>query len=119
MQNKEVLWVGSSKKDLTDLPDGIRGSMGFGLFEAQQGLMPKKGKVLKGFGNAGVIEIIAEDSNGTYRTVYTINIGNFIFVLHVFQKKSKTGIKTPKKEIDLIINRIHQAKELYKERVKK
>lgn len=119
MKQKEIVWVGSSKKDLIDLPEGVHGAMGYGLYEAQLGRMPNNGKILKGFGNAGVIEIIALDADGTYRTVYTINMANFIFVLHVFQKKSKEGIKTPKKDIDLVNSRLKQAKELYKERTKK
>lgn len=119
MKTKEIVWVGSSKKDLKQFSDDVQDEMGFGLYEAQLGRMPKEGKPLKGFGGAGVIEIIALDDAGTYRTVYTVNMPEIIFVLHVFQKKSKEGIKTPKKDMDLVESRLKQAKELYKERAKK
>lgn len=119
MTIKEIIWIGSSKKDLKQFSDEIQDHMGFGLYEAQLGRMPRDGKILKGFGGAGVIEIIALDSGGTYRTVYTVNMPEIVFVLHVFQKKSKEGIKTPKKDMDLVETRLKQAKELYKERTKK
>ncbi len=73
-------------------------------------------KVLKGFGSANVIEVIADDKGGTYRAVYTIQFSEVVFVLHVFQKKSKYGIETPKKDIELIENRLNQAAEMYKEK---
>jgi phage-related protein len=71
--------------------------------------------VLKGFSSAGVIEIKENDGSGTYRVVYMIKVSEKIFVLHAFQKKSKQGIKTPKREIDLINKRIREALELYKD----
>ncbi len=66
-------------------------------------------------GNAGVIEIKENDQSGTYRLIYTREIEEYVFVLHAFQKKSKSGIATPKKEIDMIKNRLKEAKALYKE----
>lgn len=119
MNKKEIVWVGSSKKDLKQFSAEIQDDMGFGLYEAQLGRIPRDSKILKGFGGAGVIEIIALDNAGTYRTVYTVNMPEVVFVLHVFQKKSKEGIKTPKKEMDLVEARLKLAKELYKERIRK
>lgn len=66
-------------------------------------------------GNAGVIEIKENDQSGTYRLVYTLEIEEYVFVLHAFQKKSKSGIATPKKEIEMIKNRLREAKALYQE----
>ncbi len=69
----------------------------------------------KGYGGASVLEIIEDDSAGTYRTVYTVKFKDIVFVLHAFQKKSKKGIKTPKADLDLINSRLKQANENYKE----
>jgi phage-related protein len=70
---------------------------------------------MKGFGGASVQEIRADDPSGTYRAVYTVKFGGIIYVLHVFQKKSKSGIATPKAELDLIQRRLDQAKEHYEQ----
>lgn len=90
--------------------------IGFALHHAQIGEKHDGAKVLKGFHGASVIEIIADDPAGTYRAVYTVKFPKAVFVLHIFQKKSKRGIETPKKEIDLIENRLKQAEEIYKEK---
>jgi len=97
------------------MSDEIRDEIGFGLFYAQQGLRPPSCKVLRGFGGSSVIEIIADDSEGTYRAVYTVRFAHAVYVLHVFQKKSKRGIETPKKEIDLITRRLRAAEQHYRE----
>ncbi len=115
---KALIWIGSSKKDLLKLPEEIIDFMGGGLQMAQMGKKHPKAKVLKGFGDGSVLELIDDDASGTYRAVYTIKMDDVIFVLHVFQKKSKHGIETPKQDIELIKNRLKQAKELYKERIK-
>lgn len=118
MKLKELIWVSSSKKDLLKLPEDVIDFMGHGLYLAQVGEQHEDAKVLKGFGSADVIELIDTDSTGTYRAVYTIKMRDVVFVLHVFQKKSKSGIKTPQQDIDLIKNRIKQAQVLYNERNK-
>jgi phage-related protein len=115
MERKQIVWVASSKKDLLDFPEDIKRTMGYGLHQAQIGKKSENAKVLKGFGSADIIEIIDEDLSGTYRTVYAVKFKNAIVVLHAFQKKSKQGIKTPEREIDLIKNRLKQAQELYKQ----
>ncbi len=119
MKLKELIWIGSSKKDLMSFSEDIEDAIGYGLFNAQKGKLPKGAKALKGFGNAGVIEIIESDAAGTYRAVYTVTMPEVIFVLHVFQKKSKEGIKTPKQDIELIKGRLKQAQDIYKEIIKK
>ena len=89
--------------------------MGYGLHQAQIGKKSYNAKPLKGFGGADILEIIDEDSSGTYRTVYAVKYSDAILVLHAFQKKSKQGIKTPEKDINLIKNRFKLGQELYKE----
>jgi phage-related protein len=119
MKLKSLVWVSSSKKDLSKFPEDVEDAIGYARYYAQKGIMHKDAKALKGFGSADVIEIIEMDESGTYRAVYTVQMQGYVFVLHVFQKKSKQGIKTPKPEIDLINNRIKQAKEMYKELLNK
>ena len=89
--------------------------MGFALYEAQCGLKPTAAKPLKGFGGAGVLEVVSDYQSDTYRAVYTVRLEDRVYVLHAFQKKSKKGIATPKAEIELIKRRLRQAEELHKE----
>lgn len=119
MKRKEICWVGSSRKDLQNFPDEVKRTMGHALHIAQICGRYKNTKILKGFGSSGVIEIIDEDISGTYRVVYTIDMPELIFVIHVFQKKSKRGIETPKREVELIKSRLKQAQAMYKEIFKK
>ncbi len=119
MKHKQLIWIGSSKKDLKDLPDEVIDTMGYGLYLAQKGEQHENAKVLKGFGSAGVLEIKESDAAGTYRAVYTVTMPEVVFVLHVFQKKSKEGIKTPQQDIKLIKSRLKCAQEIYKEKFKK
>ena len=102
---KPVHWVGSSKKDLSSMPGRVRDTFGFGLYLAQVGQKHPQGKPLKGFGGAGVLEILEDFRGNTYRAVYTIKFKNAIYVLHCFQKKSNKGAQTPAPEIDLIRQR--------------
>lgn len=106
---KPLFWLGSSKKDLLALPVSVRKFFGHVLDTAQRGEQHGAVKVLSGFGNAGVLEIIEDDSGGTYRTVYTVRFSEAVFVLHVFQKKSKRGIATPKPDMDIIHQRLKAA----------
>ncbi|HSW93240.1 MAG TPA: type II toxin-antitoxin system RelE/ParE family toxin [Gammaproteobacteria bacterium] len=111
MSLKPLIWIGSSKDDLRALPEDVQDEIGYGLHEAQAGDFPDHGKPLKGF--SGVIELICDHDKNTYRAVYATKLGNNIYVLHVFQKKSKVGKKTPKEEIELISRRLKTAKEIY------
>ncbi len=107
---KKVIWIGSSLADLQDCPEEVKDDVGYALYEAQQGEMPTKAKPLKGL--SGVIEIKTDHYGDTYRTVYTIKLGNKLYVLHVFKKKSKKGISTPKPDMDLIKTRLKAAQTL-------
>jgi len=113
---KPIGWIGSSKKDLMELPDEIRKMIGYSLHLAQFEKDDIDSKPLKGFGSAKVREIVKNDTNSTYRSVYTIEFKEIVYVLHVFKKKSKTGKETPKHDIDLIKSRLKEAKRMYKER---
>jgi phage-related protein len=107
--------MGKSRSDLKEFPTETRGSVGHALWGIQEGEVPPSAKVLKGFGNAKVWELRENDSSGTYRVVYTVEFKDLVAVLHVFQKKSKSGIATPKHEVELIKQRLADAKALYKQ----
>ena len=111
---KPVLWVASARRDLLEMPPEVVDDFGFGIYQAQIGEHPDIGKVLSGFGGANVIELVQDHLNDTYRAVYTFRFAEVIVVLHVFQKKSKKGIKTPKQDKELILSRLKLAEELYK-----
>ena len=108
---KPLVWVGSSKKDLMALPLEVRKFFGHALDFAQHGEQHDAAKVLKGFGSAGILEVVESDAGGTYRAVYTVKFSEAVFVLHCFQKKSKSGIETPKKDMDIIHARLKVAEE--------
>jgi len=112
---KPLFWVGASKKDLKDFPFEVRRTMGFALFQAQNGGKHVDAKPLKGFGGAGVLEIVEDHAGGTFRAVYTVKFLGAVYVLHAFQKKSKKGVTTPKSELDLIRKRLKAAEEHYGE----
>ena len=109
-----VIWIGSSRRDMQAMPREVRRSFGVALYAVQIGLTPPIAKVLKGFGGAGVLEMIEEDAGGTYRAVYTVSYASAVYVLHVFQKKSKRGKQTPQRDIDLIRERLKGAGEIHK-----
>jgi phage-related protein len=103
---KPLRWVASSKKDLMVMPEEVRDVFGFALHLAQAGQKHPDAKPLKGFGGAGVLEVIDDFQGDTYRAVYTVRIASEVFVLHCFQKKSTQGIATPKHEVELIKSRL-------------
>ncbi|MBW4533714.1 MAG: type II toxin-antitoxin system RelE/ParE family toxin [Pleurocapsa minor HA4230-MV1] len=108
-QPTPVIWLGSTRKTVQDFPLPVRQAVGFALFQAQLGGKHIHTKPLKGFAGTGVLEIVERYDGDTYRAVYTVKFVNVIYVLHSFQKKSKTGIKTPKPDLDLIKKRLQQA----------
>ena len=112
---KPLEWIGSSHKDLMALPADVRRLFGFALSLAQSGDKHDAAKVLKGFGGAGVLEVVEDDVGGTYRAVYTVKFAEAVFVLHCFQKKSKRGIATPKEDMDIIHARLKIAEAYAKE----
>jgi len=111
-----VRWVGSSLKDLKSFPPEVKAEVGHALYVAQQGDTDPAAKPLKGFGGVSVMEIVAPFDGNTWRAVYAVRFRGFVYVLHAFQKKSKSGIVTPKKDIDLIYQRLAAAERDYKER---
>jgi phage-related protein len=113
-QVKKVVWLGSSLKDLKGLPDSVQDDIGYALWRIQEGKEHQDIKPLKGL--PGVFEIGIDYNRDTYRAVYTVNIGEVIYVLHVFKKKLKKGIALPKEDADLIQSRLKWAKELVNEK---
>jgi phage-related protein len=112
---KPLEWIGSSHKDLMALPADVQRLFGFALSLAQAGDKHDAAKVLKGFGGAGVLEVVENDVGGTYRAVYTVKFAEAVFVLHCFQKKSKRGIATPKEDMDIINARLKIAEAYIKD----
>ena len=110
---KPVKWVGSSRDDLKEFPKDVQRRVGGALWEAQIGQKALYAKPLKGFGGAGVLEIVDDFDGDTYRAVYTVRFARVVYVLHAFQKKSKRGIATPKAELNVIELRLRRAKEDY------
>jgi phage-related protein len=106
---KPLLWVGSAKKDLQAMPSDIQDTFGYALHLAQMGSKHIRAKPLKGFGSAGVLEVVESEAGSTYRAVYTVKIASAVYVLHCFQKKSTSGIATPKPDMDLINERLKAA----------
>lgn len=110
---KDVKFVGTALDDLKRFPGKVRKNVGYALHLIQVGEMPHNAKVLKGFGGAKVLEIKESLDKNTYRAVYTIKIKNYVFVLHCFQKKSNKGIRTNKKDINLIKERLKEIELLF------
>ena len=111
---KRCDFVGAAREELCALPDGARVKVGHSLFLAQRGDEAPNAKPLKGFGGRGVLEVIADHDGDAYRAVYTVRFADAVYVLHAFQKKSKTGIETPKHTMDLIASRLKDAETLHR-----
>ncbi len=112
---RPLVRIGSSKKDLMALPSAVQRFFGHGLDFAQRGDQHSSAKVMRGFGGSGVLEVVEDDAGGTYRAVYTVRFEAAVFVLHCFQKKSKSGIATPRQDIDIIRARLKVAEALAQE----
>ena len=111
---KKAFWVGTTKKDIRAFPEEVKQDFGYALYIAQTGGKAGSAKPLKGHGGAGVLEIVEDHKGDTYRAVYTVKFRDAIYVLHCFQKKSKQGIKTDKKDIKMIKERLKLAQEDYR-----
>jgi phage-related protein len=117
-QLKQIIWIGSSLKDLRGFPREVQDVVGYALFEVQLGTKPacaKPFRIGEGSG-AGVLEIVEDFDTNTYRAVYTVRFREYVYVLHCFQKKSKRGIATPKQDVNLIKERLKRAEEDYRNR---
>lgn len=116
MSIRKLTWVASSKDDLNDMPEEVRKAFGYAMYLAQIGQKDDAAKPLKGFGSAGVLEVVESAEGGTYRAVYTVRLKHAVYVLHCFQKKSTRGIKTSDQDIQLIKARLKMAEEFDKMR---
>ena len=110
---KPLVWVGSSKRDLKALPEEVQDDFGTALRVAQGGGRHSAAKPLRGFQGAKVLEVVEYFQKNAYRAVYTVALAGRVYVLHCFQKKSKSGIATPKPDVDLIKARLKEARRLH------
>lgn len=118
MTRKPLDFMGTSKEDLSAFPEAVKVDIGYALHLIQVGLKPDSAKPMRGFGGAGVLEIVEDYSTGTYRAVCTVKFKDRVYLVHAFQKKSKRGIETPQAEVDLIRRRLKMAEEDYRAREK-
>ena len=116
---RPVEFVGTARRALNAMPDEVKSVFGYAIFQAELGEKHPDAKPLKGFGGAGVLEVVDDYQGDAYRAVYTVKFAGVVYVLHVFQKKSKKGISTPKEDLDLIRKRLKDAEQHYKENYEK
>lgn len=109
-REKALHWVGSAKKDYLDFPAEVQSDMGYALGLAQLGSKHPRAKPWKGEG-PGVLEIVEDHRGDTYRAVYTVSFAAAVYVLHAFQKKSKSGIKTSQEDVALVGQRLKRAQQ--------
>ncbi len=113
---KPLVWVSSSREDLKRFPSEVQRSMGYALYLAQAGKKHPDGKPLKGFGGAGVVEVVEDFDGNAYRAVYTVKLAGVVYALHAFQKKSTKGAKTSPAEIAKVRARLKLAVEIHAQR---
>jgi phage-related protein len=114
--HKSLEWVGRSREELLELRPEVRRAFGFALRFAQAGVKPDNVKPLRGFKGAGVLEVVERFDGNAYRAVYTVKLAGVVYVLHCFEKKSTSGIATPKHTMELIERRLRVAQEIHKQR---
>jgi phage-related protein len=110
---KPLVWVATSREDLMGFPDEVQRTMGYALYLAQAGKKHLDAKPLKGFGGAGVLEVVEDFDGNAYRAVYTVKLAGVVYALHAFQKKSTKGIKTSAADIDKVKARLKLAVEIH------
>jgi phage-related protein len=110
---KRIIWIRSSKSDLKTFPKEVQSKIGYALWVAQEGGKHPEAKPLRGFGGAGVLEVIADFRDDTYRAVYTLRFPSAVYILHAFKKKSRKGIPTPRAEIQLVRARLKHAEKVH------
>lgn len=113
---RAIIFNAGARRGLESLPRSVQVALVSGLRTVAAGEMPLNAKVLRGFGAADVVELKARDRAGTYRAVYTVRFEEAVYVLHVFQKKSRTGIKTDQQDVALIGQRLRWAEAQHRER---
>jgi len=112
---KPVIWVGSSRRDLREFPNLVKDHLGYALYIAQCGGKHRDAKTLTGFGGAGVVEVIKDYRGDTFRAVYTVRYAGAVYMLHAFQKKSKTGRQTPRRDMELVKRRLRETEQMVRE----
>ena len=116
MQSEKPLeWAGSSKKDLMAFPPEVRQDMGYALGLAKLGTKHPAAKPWHGEG-PGVLEMVESSDGNAFRAVYTVRFAQAVYVLHCFQKKSPSGIKTARTDVELVHQRLQAARNHYEER---
>ena len=115
-QDKPLIWIGTSRKDLQGFPDEVKRVVGYALRVAQQGGKHQDSKPLKGYGGAGVVEVVESYEGNAYRTVYTVIFDDALYVLHAFEKKSTKGIATSPRDLALIRQRLQEAQAVHAQR---
>ena len=110
---KPVEFVGSARRDLRGLPKAVRFVFGYAILLAETGEKHPDAKPLKGFGGAGVLEVVDDFDGDTYRAVYTVRFVDVVYVLDAFKKKAKKGKATPKVDMDRIQTRLRMAEDHY------
>lgn len=116
---KPLAWIASSLDDLRGFPEDVQDEVGHALLQAQRGRKHASAKPLQGFGGASVLEVVENHDGDTYRAVYTVRWVDAVYVLHCFQKKSKSGAATPKQDMDLVRSRLKIAEEMHQKWIKK
>ena len=115
---KRVIWIASSREALRAFPEQVKDAVGYALYLAQIGGKDEAARPLRGFGGAGLVEVIKDFAGDTYRAVYTVTFAGFVYVLHCFQKKSKRGAETPRRDLGLIQSRLRLAERDYEARTR-
>jgi phage-related protein len=110
---KPVYWMGDARTQLLEFPDAARKEIGYAFYFAQRGDKHPSAKPLKGFGGAGVLEIVESHDGNAYRAIYTVKFAGAVYALHCFQKKSKRGIATPQADMELVRKRLKAAQAHY------
>ena len=114
---RPLIWVGTTLKDLKDFPDEVKRVMGYAIHLAQTGEKHPDAKPMKGFGGAGVLEVVDDFDGDTYRAVYTVKFAGVVYALHAFQKKARKGIKTSASDIEKVKQRLKLAERIHAERL--
>lgn len=109
---RDLVWISASLEDLKGFPEPVRRVMGFALFQAQCGGKHVQAKPLRGFGGAGVLEVIEDFDGNAFRAVYTVRFADAVYVLHAFHKRSKRRIETPRREMEVVRSRLRLARDV-------
>ena len=114
-RDREIVWIGSSLKDVSEFDPDLKRAFGFQLRQVQNGEKPSNAKAAE---VAGTMKLVEDFDTDTYRVVYTIKLKTAVYVLHAFQKKATSGIATPQRDIDIIRERMKRAAEVDRDREK-